>query len=68
MSAVLLGMNRCGSFSLFSEPSLPLASEQTLKDLIQNSHGQHKILNTQPFLLCYHSLRTFPSLITLLGL
>ena len=31
--AVLLGMNRCGSFPLLSAPTLSLASEQTLKDL-----------------------------------
>ena len=31
--AVLLGMNVCGSFPLFSAPHISLASEQTLKDL-----------------------------------
>ena len=31
-AAVLLGMNKCGSFPLLSNPTLSLASEQTLKD------------------------------------
>ena len=31
--AVLITMSRCGSFPLFSAPTLSLASEQPLKDL-----------------------------------
>ena len=31
--AVLLGINRCGSFLLFPHTALSLASEQTLKEL-----------------------------------
>ena len=39
--AVLLEMNRYGSFPLLSEPPLSLTSEQTLKDL-KRSQG-HKL-------------------------
>ena len=41
-AAVLLGMDRCGSFPLLSAPhSLSLASEQTLKDL-RRSQGYQR--------------------------
>ena len=39
--AVLLGMNRCGSFSLISAPYSSLASEQILKDL-KRLQGPHR--------------------------
>ena len=42
MVAVLLGMNRCGSFPLISHSTLSLASEQTLKVLRRFQGPQHE--------------------------
>ena len=39
--AVLLGLNRCGRFSVLSAPTLYLASEQTLKQL-KRSQGHQR--------------------------
>ena len=40
-AAVLLEMDRCSSCPLLSTPPLPLASEQTLKDLKRSQGHQH---------------------------